>query len=93
MDIFDECIVCLENNLAELRGGKLNGQRLVCCGALICKSCGDEMERITSDAGKEFTCPICRSFLPSDEKEGFERALIKAKEGRKLAKKLAGEMR
>ena len=60
MDIFDECIVCLENNLAE---GAFNGRRQTCCGALICKSCSDEMMRIAEDAGKEFTCPICRSFF------------------------------
>ena len=87
MELFDECIICLENNFAEKRGGFFNrffnSERQICCGALICQSCGDEMVRIAKDAGKSFTCPICRSFPPSSDKEGFERCLVKAKEGRK----------
>ena len=86
MDYFDECIVCFENNLAQVKGdGGYNVMRLLCCGSMICTSCFDEMMRITEDAGKEFTCPICRSFLPNSDKESFERCLVKAKEGRKWA--------
>ena len=90
MELFNECIVCLENNLAETKGGKITGILLINCGILICTSCLAEMMRIAKDAGKEFTCPICRSFPPDNEKEAFERTLIKSKEGRKWAQSSVG---
>ena len=89
MEVFDECVVCLENNLGEeIVVGKIksyNGNRCSCCGTLVCKSCFEEMDKIAKDAGKNYSCPICRSIPPNDYKELFSLYSAKAKEGKSWA--------
>ena len=80
MDLIeDECPICMEKNLALSKGtGSLNGVRLTCCGSLICKSCYEAMQKKNLETRTVFTCPICRSPPPKNDKEDFDRLFQKA---------------
>ena len=82
----EECIVCMERNLAfRLANGTCNGIRLTCCGASYCQSCNEKMNKSSVETKIKRTCPICRSPFPKNAKDDFDRAMKHAKVGRPWA--------
>ena len=92
MDILkDECPICTENNLAQVKGERINAVRMTCCGTLICESCYDKMWQSADATGIPFSCPICRTLPSKTAKEEFNRALDHAKIGRPWAQEMVGQ--
>jgi len=89
----DECCICYEKNLALGKGGKSNGIRKTCCGALICESCDLKIKEALKPSKDvpELTCPMCRSLIKVSYKENFDRCLNHAKEGRAWAMVMVGQ--
>ena len=81
----EDCIVCMEKNLVQIKDGTYNYCRLTCCGASFCKSCDYKMMKTSLETRIEFTCPICRSIPVKNDKEDFDRAMKHAKAGRPWA--------
>ena len=89
MDILkDECPICTENNLAQVKGERINAVRMTCCGTLICESCYDKMWQSADATGIPFSCPICRTLPAESAKELFDRAMNHAKIGRPWAQEM-----
>ena len=87
MDYFDECIVCFENNLAQVRsdGFKWSKTSMLWINDMWIMLWWND-ENISRCRQR-----IWLSLLPNSEKEAFERAPDKAKECLKWSQNLVGE--